>query len=154
MVYWFYIWKFNNKVTKDDFKFLYIIGKGGFCNVWKVKNKWTGQYFALKQMTKTKIRLIFIPQKVIVSENGEKINRFESICHAELVSASNNRPWNKFRVTALFYLPHILIIKYYICGKGKNPADWIWYEDCCRRVELWNQENCKEPDDAEDASPD
>jgi len=42
-------------VTKNDFSFLYIIGKGGFGNVWKVKNNLTGQYYALKQMTKAKI---------------------------------------------------------------------------------------------------
>ena len=44
-----------NIVTKNDFSFLYIIGKGGFGNVWKVKNNLTGQYYALKQMTKVKI---------------------------------------------------------------------------------------------------
>ena len=42
-------------MTKDDFEFLYIIGKGGFGNVWKVKNKETGKYYALKQMEKAKI---------------------------------------------------------------------------------------------------
>ena len=42
-------------MTKNDFSFLYIIGKGGFGNVWKVKNNLTGQYYALKQMTKVKI---------------------------------------------------------------------------------------------------
>ena len=44
-----------NIVTISDFQFLYIIGKGGFGNVWKVKNKDTGIYFALKQMSKSKI---------------------------------------------------------------------------------------------------
>ena len=44
-----------NIVTKNDFSFLYIIGKGGFGNVWKVKNNLTGQYYALKQMSKAKI---------------------------------------------------------------------------------------------------
>ena len=34
---------------------MYIIGKGGFGNVWKVKHISTGNYFALKQMIKTKI---------------------------------------------------------------------------------------------------
>ena len=39
----------------DDFDFLYIIGKGGYGKVWKVRDKFTGNCYALKQMTKAKI---------------------------------------------------------------------------------------------------
>ena len=41
----------------DDFKFLYVIGKGGYGKVWKVQDKITGRFFALKQMTKARIIL-------------------------------------------------------------------------------------------------
>ena len=42
-------------VNKNYFEFLYIIGRGGFGKVWKVKLKKTNEYFALKEMSKTKI---------------------------------------------------------------------------------------------------
>ena len=45
----------NKKLTLKDLKFYYIIGKGGFGNVYKVKEKVTGHYCALKQMSKAKI---------------------------------------------------------------------------------------------------
>ena len=41
----------------DDFKFLYVIGKGGYGKVWKVQDRITGRFYALKQMTKAKIIL-------------------------------------------------------------------------------------------------
>ena len=53
MEYWFSYWKFNNKVTKDDFKFLYIIGKGGFCTVYKTTYKDTKKVYALKVIDKS-----------------------------------------------------------------------------------------------------
>jgi len=42
-------------VNKNFFEFLYIIGRGGFGKVWKVKLKKTNEYFALKEMSKLKI---------------------------------------------------------------------------------------------------
>ena len=42
-------------MTIDDFEFMYVIGKGGYGKVWKVKDKITRKYFALKQMTKARI---------------------------------------------------------------------------------------------------
>ena len=54
--------KFNNKiinsielVTRNSFEFLYLIGRGGFSKVWKVKWKKTGAIFALKEMSKPRI---------------------------------------------------------------------------------------------------
>ena len=52
--------KYNNKikqniVNKNHFEFLYIIGRGGFGRVWKVKLKTTNDYFACKVMSKSKI---------------------------------------------------------------------------------------------------
>ena len=46
---------YNNIVNKNYFDFLYIIGRGGFGKVWKVKLKKTNEYFALKEMSKMKI---------------------------------------------------------------------------------------------------
>ena len=54
--------KSNNKiihsielVTRNSFDFLYLIGRGGFSKVWKVKWKKTGAIFALKEMSKPRI---------------------------------------------------------------------------------------------------
>ena len=41
----------------DDFKFIYVIGKGGYGKVWKVQDRITGRFYALKQMMKAKIIL-------------------------------------------------------------------------------------------------
>ena len=43
------------KISKDDFDFLNLIGKGGFSYVWKVKYKLTNELFALKEMSKKRI---------------------------------------------------------------------------------------------------
>ena len=42
-------------VNKNHFEFLYIIGRGGFGRVWKVKLKSTNDFFAAKVMSKAKI---------------------------------------------------------------------------------------------------
>ena len=42
-------------MNKNYFEFLYIIGRGGFGKVWKVKLKKTNEFFALKEMSKLKI---------------------------------------------------------------------------------------------------
>ena len=54
--------KNNNKIihrieqiTRNSFEFIFLIGKGGFSKVWKVKWKKTGQIFALKEMSKPRI---------------------------------------------------------------------------------------------------
>ena len=65
-------------MIKDDFEFLYIIGKGGFGNVWKVKDKATGKYFALKQMEKAKI----------IDQNSER-----NILQERLFLAKMNSPF-------------------------------------------------------------
>ena len=43
------------EISKDDFVFLNLIGKGGFSYIWKVKYKLTNELFALKEMSKKKI---------------------------------------------------------------------------------------------------
>jgi protein kinase A len=44
-----------NIVSKNHFEFQYIIGRGGFGKVWRVKLKKYRQEFALKEMSKVKI---------------------------------------------------------------------------------------------------
>ena len=50
-----YISLYFNIVKKDDFIFLYAIGKGSFGKVWKAKYKKANNYLAIKQMSKTKV---------------------------------------------------------------------------------------------------
>ena len=45
----------NILVNRNFFDFLYIIGRGGFGKVWKVRLKKSNEYFALKEMSKVKI---------------------------------------------------------------------------------------------------
>ena len=42
-------------VNRNNFEFLYIIGRGGFGKVWKVRLKNTNEFFALKEMFKVKV---------------------------------------------------------------------------------------------------
>ena len=45
----------NCSLTRNMFKFNYVIGKGGFGKVWQVNYKKTNKAFALKEMSKRKI---------------------------------------------------------------------------------------------------
>ena len=45
----------EEKITKSSFKFLSIIGRGGFGKVWKVYSKKYKTIYAMKEMSKTKI---------------------------------------------------------------------------------------------------
>lgn len=42
-------------ITKADFKFHCVIGKGGFGRVWKVERKKFKTFYAMKEMSKVKI---------------------------------------------------------------------------------------------------
>ena len=55
-------------INKSLFYFLYVIGRGGFGKVWKVRYKKTKQKFALKEMSKVKI----IDRKSEKSIKGER----------------------------------------------------------------------------------
>lgn len=45
-------------IGRHSFKFLYVVGKGGFGKVWRVEFKSNRQEFALKEMLKTKYYII------------------------------------------------------------------------------------------------
>ena len=59
---------FNSNLNRNMFDFIFIIGKGGFGKVWRVKEKKTKELYALKEMSKTKI----IDKKSEKSINGER----------------------------------------------------------------------------------
>jgi len=67
--------RFKSNLTRNDFEFVFIIGKGGFGKVWRVKYKKTNELYALKEMSKTKI----IDKKSENSINGER--EFLSFLH-------------------------------------------------------------------------
>ena len=46
---------YETKVSKSSFEYISIIGKGGFGKVWKVYSRKKRIYYALKEMSKTKI---------------------------------------------------------------------------------------------------
>ena len=58
----------KNELNRNNFKFLYVIGKGGFGRVWKIECKKTKQIYALKEMSKLKI----IDKKSEKSINSER----------------------------------------------------------------------------------
>lgn len=58
----------EKRLSKSLFDFLYIIGRGGFGKVWKVRYKKTRQKYALKEMSKVKI----IDRKSERSIRGER----------------------------------------------------------------------------------
>ena len=60
--------KKNSNLNRNMFEFIFVIGKGGFGKVWRVKEKKTKELYALKEMSKTKI----IDKKSEKSINGER----------------------------------------------------------------------------------
>jgi len=58
----------QSSLHKNNFKFLYVIGKGGFGRVWKIQSKKTKIKYALKEMSKLKI----IDKKSEKSINSER----------------------------------------------------------------------------------
>ena len=45
----------ESTLSKSSFKFMYVIGKGGFGKVWKIEYKKTKETYALKEMSKLKV---------------------------------------------------------------------------------------------------
>ena len=60
--------KNKNTIHRNNFKFLYVIGKGGFGRVWKIQSKKSKNVYALKEMSKLKI----IDKKSEKSINSER----------------------------------------------------------------------------------
>ena len=60
--------KTSNSIHRNNFKFLYVIGKGGFGRVWKIQSKKSKNVYALKEMSKLKI----IDKKSEKSINSER----------------------------------------------------------------------------------
>ena len=60
--------KNKNSINRNNFKFLYVIGKGGFGRVWKIQSKKSKNIYALKEMSKLKI----IDKKSEKSINSER----------------------------------------------------------------------------------
>ena len=58
----------KSSLSRNNFKFLYVIGKGGFGRVWKIQSKKTKTEYALKEMSKLKI----IDKKSEKSINSER----------------------------------------------------------------------------------
>ena len=58
----------KNSIHRNNFKFLYVIGKGGFGRVWKIQSKKSKNIYALKEMSKLKI----IDKKSEKSINSER----------------------------------------------------------------------------------
>jgi serine/threonine protein kinase len=63
-------------VSRNNFDFCYVIGKGGFGKVWKVYLKKNAMLFALKEMSKTKI----------IDKRSEKSVKYEK----DLLSTMNH----------------------------------------------------------------
>ena len=43
------------ETSKNDFTFMYVIGRGGFGKVWKVEQKKTHSLYAMKEMQKARV---------------------------------------------------------------------------------------------------
>ena len=68
-------------MNRNYFDFLYIIGRGGFGKVWKVRLKKNNEYFALKEMSKVKI----IDRRSEVSIMSER-NLLSKLHHSFIVN--------------------------------------------------------------------
>ena len=65
----------ESTLSKSSFKFMYVIGKGGFGKVWKIEYKKTKETYALKEMSKLKV----LDKKSEKSINSER--EFLSFLH-------------------------------------------------------------------------
>ena len=101
------------KISKSNFEFLYIIGKGGFGKVWNVKHKQTSKQYALKLMSKVKI----IDKKSVKNIKSER-EFLSKLNHPFLVnmifSFQDNE--NLYLVMDLFLGGDL---RYHICHKKK-----------------------------------
>ena len=101
------------QISKSLFDFLYIIGRGGFGKVWKVRYKKTHKKYALKEMSKVKI----IDRKSEKSIKNEK-EFLSELHHPFLVNMICS-----FQDKENLYLVMDLLnggdLRYHICHKRK-----------------------------------
>ena len=105
--------KLENPISKSLFDFLYIIGRGGFGKVWKVRYKKTHKKYALKEMSKVKI----------IDRKSEKSIKNEKDFLSELQNPFLVNMICSFQDNENLYLVMDLFtggdLRYHICHKRK-----------------------------------
>mmetsp|Transcript_40970 Transcript_40970/g.36317 ORF Transcript_40970/g.36317 Transcript_40970/m.36317 type:complete len:193 (+) Transcript_40970:349-927(+) len=71
----------NTVISKQNFNFHYVVGRGGFGKVWRVETKKTKTLYAMKEMSKSKV----ITKRSVNSVMNER-NLLSSIRHPFLVN--------------------------------------------------------------------
>ena len=89
----------EEKITKSSFKFLNIIGRGGFGKVWKVYSKKYKSIYAMKEMSKTKI----IDKRSEISVKAER-NLLERMNHPFIINMHFSFQDNEHLYIAMDYL--------------------------------------------------
>ena len=103
----------EEKISKSSFKFLNIIGRGGFGKVWKVYSKKYKSIYAMKEMSKTKI----IDKRSEVSVKAER-NLLERMNHPFIINMHFSFQDNEHLYIAMDYLTGG-DLRYQLCLKKK-----------------------------------
>ena len=103
----------EEKITKSSFKFLNIIGRGGFGKVWKVYSKKYKSIYAMKEMSKTKI----IDKRSEISVKAER-NLLERMNHPFIINMHFSFQDNEHLYIAMDYLTGG-DLRYQLCLKKK-----------------------------------
>ena len=103
----------EEKISKSSFKFLNIIGRGGFGKVWKVYSKKYKSIYAMKEMSKTKI----IDKRSEISVKAER-NLLERMNHPFIINMHFSFQDNEHLYIAMDYLTGG-DLRYQLCLKKK-----------------------------------